>query len=124
MEFGFSLPLARPEQRGAAVFVHAGRSAVAHEAGGIDHQPLQCTRAGGMIRERAQEHTEPPPTDDRVVERPVRTVGVWRLLPPRTVPDDMDDAADHPPIIHPVQAPSAANSRAKRHIGERDSDVG
>jgi len=54
------------------------------------------------------EHTFPDPAHcpphEAVIHRLARSVFQWGIGPPTAGDDDLDDAADHPPVIHPPLA--------------------
>ena len=67
----------------------------------VDHQLLRDANFGSQGRGDALEDAHPAPANEAVVERLVRAVAAWRILPHQPVADDVDDPADHPPVINP-----------------------
>ena len=49
-------------------------------------------------------HTEPAPAHETIVEGLVWAVAGRCIAPPQAMADNMDDAADHPPVVHAQDA--------------------
>jgi len=86
----------------------------------------------GKAGEDVVENTQPTPPDEAAVERLVRAVAGWRVLPLQSVADHVDDAAHHPPVINPgnprataestaISAPSGARSAETNHPSRNPS---
>lgn len=88
---------------------------------GIDHDALRFGPLAGKAGEDAVKHPEPAPADETVVERLVRAVAFGRVLPLQAVLDDIDDAAHHPPVIHPRHAMSQGEERRKAKSAPSDA---
>ncbi len=67
----------------------------------IDHDALRFGSFPGKASEDAIEHAHQAPADEAIVERLVRAVAGWRVLPLKPVADHVDYATHHPPVIHP-----------------------
>ncbi len=67
----------------------------------IGHDALRFGSFPGKASEVAIEHAHEAPADEAIVERLVRAVAGWRVLPLKPVADHVDDATHHPPVIHP-----------------------
>lgn len=83
----------------------------------IDHDALGFRSFPGKPDENAVEHAEPALANEAVVERLVRPVAGWRVLPLQAVADHVDDAAHHPPVIdtrNPVR--QREKRRYPRHL--------
>ena len=90
------------------------------EVGGNDHQPLRHSVSICQGRKDAREHPEAAPADEPVAERLVRPVAARCVLPLQPVADDVDDAADHPAVVHAGRAARARDSRTKPDISTAD----
>jgi hypothetical protein len=66
----------------------------------VDHQPLRLARVASQFGKSLVEHAKAAPAHKSVIDRLVRTVLARSIAPAQTVPDDMDDPADHPSVIH------------------------
>ena len=71
------------------------------EVSGIDHQVVRVAALRGQLQEDAVEHPQSTPADEAVVDGLVRTVARRQIAPAKAVPDDKQDAAKHPPVVHP-----------------------
>lgn len=68
---------------------------------GVDHQAVRWTLYPRQFAKDRIENPRPAPAYEAVVQRLVRPLGRRRVFPVKTVPNDRDDPADHPQIIHP-----------------------
>lgn len=68
--------------------------------GRVDHQPLRLARVASQFGKNLVEHAKAAPAHKSVIDRLVRTVLARSIAPPQTVPYDIDDPTDHPPVIH------------------------
>jgi hypothetical protein len=68
---------------------------------GVDHQAVRRTFFLDQRRENLVEYTHAGPTYEPVIQRFMWPVDLGRIPPAQPIPDHMDDAADHFPIIHP-----------------------
>ena len=66
----------------------------------IDIYVLSLARSAAKATEDALEYALHGPAPETVVERPLWVIGRRRILPPQTITDEMDDAAEHLSIIH------------------------
>lgn len=71
------------------------------QMGRIDHQIVRFSALRSQFDQDAVEHTQPAPADKAVVDGLVGTVSSRRIPPAKAIPDHEQDAAQHPPIIHP-----------------------
>lgn len=77
----------------------------------------------GQGGEDASEHGEPAPAHEAIIERLVRAVARRSVLPLQPVANDADDAADDPPIVHPLEAALARKERFDlSHVSTRQQD--
>lgn len=47
------------------------------------------------------EHAKPAPANEAIVDRLVRTVGQWRVVPPQPGLEHKNNPTDQPPVIDP-----------------------
>jgi hypothetical protein len=78
---------------------------------GVDHDALRLWSFSRETCKDAVEHPHPAPAYDpagivrsTVEERLVGTVSLGRVLPLQAMLDDLDDSADHPPVVDPRHA--------------------
>ncbi len=118
----FSPPLVCPRHRCPFFSSRLGAVRCALDRRGIDDERaitcLICCQSGKNALKRVLLGPLPEP----VVERLVRAMDRWRILPAQTVPDDVDNAADRAPVIHPWLASGVRRQQwlnaGKRLIGE------
>jgi myo-inositol-hexaphosphate 3-phosphohydrolase len=72
--------------------------------GRVDHQPRGLSCLARQFGENLVEHTKAAPAHKPIVNSLVRTVLAGRVAPSQPVPDDKDDPADDPAVIHPGNA--------------------
>ena len=73
-------------------FLEARRSAVSLQVRCIDHQRIRRPFAGCQVTEDSVENTQLGPASETIVERLVRTVSLWRILPLQTIFEDVNNA--------------------------------
>lgn len=83
------------------LFKQARCRAVGLQMRRVDHDALGFRPFARKPRKDTVENTEAAPADEAVIERLVRTVVSRRFLPLQPVPDHIDDAAYHAPVIDP-----------------------
>src|ERR1700760_2889461 len=74
------------------------------EVGCVDHDPVGAGAFTGQFGEYPPEHGASAPADEAIIEGLMRAIRLRRILPPQAVADNVDDAADHPPVIDPRPA--------------------
>lgn len=98
------------------------------QMGRVDHQPLRRAALARQFGEDVVEHAKPAPAHEPVVDGLVRTILTRRIAPAQPIPDDKDNAADHPPVINPRNPmrqwkigfdPAHLRLRKKKQIGHR-----
>lgn len=67
---------------------------------GVDHDALGPWTFTGHCRKEAVEHAKPAPAYETDIERFVRPVIFWCILPLQTMLDDVDNAVDDTAIIN------------------------
>lgn len=83
------------------LFEEAGRCPVRLEVRGIDHQGLGLAGPASKPGEDAVEHAQTAPSHEAVVQGLMGTVGRRGVAPAQPIADDVEDAADHPLVVHP-----------------------
>jgi hypothetical protein len=72
--------------------------------GPADHHRPGLRAFGGQRREYPVENPRPAPADEAVLKGLVQTIDGGSVAPHQPAPNDMDDAADDPPVIDPRHA--------------------
>lgn len=67
-----------------------------HRSSAVMVDRLACQSGEDLI-----EHAEATPALEPVVDRLVRTIFARRITPAKSVLDDEDNPADHPPVFNP-----------------------
>src|SRR6185503_8563876 len=70
------------------------------QMGRVDHQPARLAGLARQFGEYLVEHPKTAPTHEPVVDRLVWTIVTRGIAPAQSVPDDKNDPADHPAVIH------------------------
>src|SRR5690606_26961829 len=86
------------------LFEQAGGRPVCFQVGRIDHQLVGLAALRREGREDPVENAEPAPADEAIVDRLRWTILGRRIAPSQAVPDDENDAAYNPTVIHPWYA--------------------
>lgn len=87
------------------------------QVGAVDHQPPERPGLGSQACEDPVEHTQPAPAHEAVVQLLVRLIGERCVALLQPVPDDIDDPADHPPVVH------ARNLARQREVRRRPTQL-
>ena len=73
--------------------------------GAVHHEGIAIYTRLSQVSEDLGKHPQAGPPDEAVVQRLVRSIHRRRILPAQAVAQDMEDAAQHPAIIHTRLAP-------------------
>ncbi len=65
----------------------------------VDLDRVRIPLTSGQVTENQIKNTQSAPSDEAVVERPVRAVLTWRITPAKTIAQHMDDAGDDTTVI-------------------------
>ncbi len=104
--FEFKPPFVRPIARGRSpLCLEACRRAVCLQMGAVHHEGIAIYTRLSQVSEDLGKHPKARPADKAVVQRLVWPVVGWGILPAQAVAQDMEDAAQHPAIIHTRLAP-------------------
>ena len=76
--------------------------AVRLDVRGIDHLHLARSSASGKLAKQPLPHATPRPTHEAIVDRCRWAVLRWAIAPPAAALQNVQDAADHPPVIHAI----------------------
>ena len=72
---------------------------------GVDHLRVRRAPTPGQLPEQVFPDAAPCPAHKAIIDRHVRAVFRRAIAPATTAFQDMNDAADNPPIIDPLDAP-------------------
>ena len=86
---------------GLPLFEQAGRRSVGLQMGRVNHQAGSGPGLSRQLAEDLVQDPRPTPAHKPVVEHLVRPIRFRGIFPLQAIPDDRDDSANQPSIIHP-----------------------
>ena len=87
------------------------------DGGTVDENLRGRATCRGQDAENVRPHALGRPADEPIVERLARAVDLGSIRPSATGLQNMDDPADHPPVIHPRYA-SGVRRQQRSQEGE------
>ena len=108
--------LQKPLADGAGHTFSARRRAVRLDMRGVDHLRVRAAATRGKFSEQVFPDAAPRPTHKAIIDRRRRTVLGRTIAPATAAFQHMDDAADHPAIVRPRDAPDIRRQVALNQV--------